>query len=330
MPPFMERCAVCTRPAHSTHTWSPRTRGHIASTTDSTIAAAAPSTNPLRRGARSREPSITCSTGGAPPMPNSKQANDVATYAAAVRSALASLPDAERASLLEDLENHLAEVAGESDRSLQERLGKPEDYAAELRSAYSSGSNTPNVKRRWPIRERSWALVKAVFGTWAYRELRALLPELLPGWWVLRAYLIVLVLAFTFRGDSNLRPIPNPFSSGGLLQIVTTLVAIVISVRLGRRGMPVNRAWRGAGAASTVPGEAQPWPSTLGLPFWRYPSSCAWAPAAPTPIHMPIHPIRTSQPFRPATTPGSPTSIPIQRMARRSKTSFSTTRMDTH
>jgi Predicted membrane protein len=185
-------------------------------------------------------------------MPNSKQANDVATYAAAVRSALASLPDAERASLLEDLENHLAEVAGESDLSLQERLGNPEDYAAELRSAYNSGGNTPNTKRRRPFRERSWALVKAAFGTQVYRELRALLPELLPGWWVLRAYLIVLVFAFIFRGDSNLRPIPNPFSSGGLLQILATLVAISISVRLGRRGMPVNRGWRGAVLAVNV------------------------------------------------------------------------------
>ncbi len=185
-------------------------------------------------------------------MPNSKQANDVATYAAAVRSALASLPDAERASLLEDLENHLAEVAGESDLSLQERLGNPEAYAAELRSAYNSGGNTPNMKRRRPFRERSWALVKAAFGTQVYRELRALLPELLPGWWVLRAYLIVLVFAFIFRGDSNLRPIPNPFSSGGLLQILATLVAISISVRLGRRGMPVNRGWRGAVLAVNV------------------------------------------------------------------------------
>ena len=185
-------------------------------------------------------------------MPNSQQANDVANYAAAVRSALASLPEAERASLLEDLENHLAEVAGESDLSLQERLGQPEDYAAELRSAYSSGRNTPNVKRRWPTRERSWALVKAAFGTQVYSELRALLPELLPGWWVLRAYLVVLVLAFMFRGDRNLRPIPNPFSSAGLLQILATLIAIFISVRLGRRGMPANRGWRGAALAVNV------------------------------------------------------------------------------
>lgn len=185
-------------------------------------------------------------------MPDSKQANDVARYAAAVRAALAPLPDAERESLLEDLENHLAEVASESDLSLQERLGKPEDYAAELRSAYGAGSDAANTRPRRLFRDRSWALIKAASGTQAYRELRAILPELRPGWWVLRAYLVGLVLAFVFRDGDNLRPIPNPFSRGGLLQIVATLVAIVISVRLGRRGMPVGGGWRGAVLAVNV------------------------------------------------------------------------------
>jgi hypothetical protein len=182
-------------------------------------------------------------------MANSKPANDVATYAAAVRSALASLPEAERASLLEDLEDHLAEVAGESELSLEERLGKPQAYAAELRSAYGSAANPPNMQRRRPFRERLWELVKAAAGTPIYGELRALLPELRPGWWVLRAYLGVLVIAFLFRGGSDLRPIPNPFSSAGLLQILATVFAIFISVRLGRRGTPVNRGWRWAALA---------------------------------------------------------------------------------
>jgi hypothetical protein len=185
-------------------------------------------------------------------MPDSKQANDIASYASAVRAALAPLPDAERESLLEDLENHLAEVASESDLSLQERLGKPEDYAAELRSAYGAGSDAAKTRQHRRLRDRSDALLKAVSGTLAYRELHAVLPELRPGWWVLRAYLVVLVLAFVFRDGSNLRPIPNPFSSGGLVQIVATLVAISISVRLGRRGMPINRGWRGAVHAANV------------------------------------------------------------------------------
>src|ERR1700694_657493 len=112
-------------------------RDLTASTTGSTIAAAAHSTSLRRRGAHSPGPSINCSTGGAPRMPDSKTANDGSSYAAAVRAALAPLPESERESLLEDLEDHLGEVASESDVPLQERLGKPEDYAAELRTAYA-------------------------------------------------------------------------------------------------------------------------------------------------------------------------------------------------
>jgi hypothetical protein len=66
-------------------------------------------------------------------MPDSKHANDVAGYAAAVRAALSTLPDGERDSLIEDLENHLAEVASESGLPLRERLGEPEEYAEELK-----------------------------------------------------------------------------------------------------------------------------------------------------------------------------------------------------
>jgi hypothetical protein len=56
----------------------------------------------------------------------------------------------------------------------------------------------------------------------------------------------VLFLALVFRDGSNLTPIPNPFTSGGLLQIVATVVAIGISVRLGRSTLPANRGWRWA------------------------------------------------------------------------------------
>ncbi|HEX3507222.1 MAG TPA: hypothetical protein VHW94_02420 [Candidatus Dormibacteraeota bacterium] len=185
-------------------------------------------------------------------MPNSSQANDVARYAAEVRAALSSLPDAERESLLEDLESHLAEVASESDQSLEDRLGKPAAYAAELRSAYGVASEARNAPPKKRYRDRAWGLVSAVLATQAYSEVRAFLPELRAGWWVLRAYLLVLVLAFMFRDGLNLRPVPNPFTSSGLLQILATVLAIVVSARLGRRGMPVSRGWRGAAVAANV------------------------------------------------------------------------------
>src|SRR2546429_4764251 len=169
------------------------------------IAAVAPSSNPARRGAPSQGPSNICSMGGAQQMPNSSQANDVASYATAVRAALAALPDAERESLLEDLEDHLAEVASESDLSLEERLGKPEDYAAELRSAYGAGNDVSSTGRRRPLHDLTAALLKAVSSDLPDGDLRAFLPELRPGWWVVRAYLVVLFLAFVFRDGSNLR-----------------------------------------------------------------------------------------------------------------------------
>lgn len=184
-------------------------------------------------------------------MPDSKLADDVASYAAEVRSALAHLPAAEREILLEDLESHLEEVATESGAALQERLGKPADYAAELRAAYGVG-DTASAGPRWKLRDRAQALMSAAIGTNAYRNLHALLPELRPGWWVLRAYLAVLILAFMLRDGRNLRPIPNPFSSFGLLEIVAMVAAIAVSVRIGRRGLPSGRIWRGTAVAANI------------------------------------------------------------------------------
>jgi hypothetical protein len=186
-------------------------------------------------------------------MADSTQAADVATYAAAVRAALAlliPLAESQREILLEDLEDHLAEVASESGVPLQERLGKPEDYAAELRSAYTGAAET--TTRRKPIRDTVKALISSAIDTKTYREMHALFPELRPGWWVLRAYLAVLILTFLFSTGQNLRPIPNPFSKVGLLQIVATLFAIVMSVRLGRRGLPRSTGWRGAAVVANV------------------------------------------------------------------------------
>ena len=184
-------------------------------------------------------------------MPDSKLADDVASYAAEVRSALAHIPDAEREILLEDLESHLEEVATESGAPLQERLGKPADYAAELRAAYGGGDPF-GASSRIPLRDRAQSLIRAAIGTNAYRSLLALLPELRPGWWVLRGYLAVLILAFMLREGRNLRPIPNPFSAFGLLEIVAMLAAIAVSVRIGRRGPPSGRIWRGAAVAANV------------------------------------------------------------------------------
>ena len=48
---------------------------------------------------------------------------------------LGDLPRKQRDELLEDLQQHLAEVGAEGEGSLTDQLGPPEAYAAELRSA---------------------------------------------------------------------------------------------------------------------------------------------------------------------------------------------------
>src|SRR2546421_886467 len=175
-------------------------------------------------------------------MVSNDQASDVATYAASVRAALSDLPSDQAEILLEDLEDHLREIAAEAEGSLNERLGPPDQYAQELRTAY--GAAQGSERRKDPALHDLQRAVARVKGSAWYRELRGFLPELRPAWWVLRAYLLVLVLTAAISPGYNLRPIPNPFSKRGLLEIVVAGFAIVVSVRLGRRNRPLARGGR--------------------------------------------------------------------------------------
>ena len=58
--------------------------------------------------------------------------SDADRYLKEVAPHLAALPPDERADLLEDLALHLQEVAAEPGPPLEERLGPPAAYAAEL------------------------------------------------------------------------------------------------------------------------------------------------------------------------------------------------------
>ena len=170
-------------------------------------------------------------------MTSDSRADDVAAYAAAVRSALGDLPPDENVALLEDLEDHLAEISGEGEGTLAERLGPPEKYAAELRAAY--GAAHPRGRQRRPqLRSILMGVVASTAKADWYRDVRGFLPTLRPAWWVFRAYVVVMILTAVLSSGHNLRPIPNPFSSRGLLQVIATIVAIVLSVRIGQRGRP--------------------------------------------------------------------------------------------
>lgn len=74
------------------------------------------------------------------------RSEEIERYLAGVAAALADLPGNLRQELLEDLPDHLAEIAADDPASLDSRLGPPPAYAAELRAA--AGVDATTSKRR--------------------------------------------------------------------------------------------------------------------------------------------------------------------------------------
>ena len=222
-------------------------------------------------------------------MASNDQAQDVATYAASVRAALSDLPTDQSEVLLEDLEDHLTEVAAEAEGPLAERLGPPEQYAQELRTAYGA-ARAGGKRQDRALRDLGRAIDWVTTSAW-YRQVRGFLPQLRPAWWVLRAYLVVLVITAAFSPSYNLHPIPNPFSSRGLLEITATAIAIVLSIRLARRSRPLANGGRllAIGANVLIALMALPVLASMG----RFPSyameesGSSGQPFAAQPIYMP-------------------------------------------
>ena len=160
---------------------------------------------------------------------------EVRSYLADVERCLDDLPEEDRQELLEDLEQHLTEVAAEDEGSLAERLGPPDVYAAELRASAGLPARdaTSSTSRATAIRRRvaTWLEIPWV------RSLRGLLVELRPGWWVLRGYLGVLAVDavfFRYGVNNSVFPIPS-FGGSQAIGLVVVVIAMFVSVQLGRR-----------------------------------------------------------------------------------------------
>lgn len=172
-------------------------------------------------------------------------------YCAAVRAALTDLPASQRDELTEDLPDHLMEVLAEGEGSLIERLGRPEQYAADLRAA--AGLETADeadrpredlltVGRRW-LRRADERLGRTVGAS----RLSEQLVPLAPAWWVVRGWIVAQWLAN--RGDWQ-GIVPGVGDSRNApLGLGLVLVCVVASVWAGfrLRGAP---SW--ARAASAV------------------------------------------------------------------------------
>ena len=153
-------------------------------------------------------------------------------YLTAVGRRLDDLPADERSALLEDLALHLEAVRAEDDdRSIETRLGPADAYAAELRAAAGLPPRTEGTPR--PAGRGFQHRVATLLAHPWTGEVRRLLVELRPGWWVLRGYLLVLVPS-ALAGDASDFPVPEPLGSH-VLGVLAVLAAIVGSVALGRR-----------------------------------------------------------------------------------------------
>ncbi|MGH9164932.1 MAG: HAAS signaling domain-containing protein [Acidimicrobiales bacterium] len=159
-------------------------------------------------------------------------APEVTRYLAQVREHLGGLAEEERAELLDDLQAHLAEMAAEPGPPLEERLGQPAAFAEELLASAGLAGATPAGPERRPL--WAWvgdaALLRSVRDSAATRQVIAFLPELRPGWWVLRGYLAVMVLsAADHRPALDSFPFPHVGGTvfGGLVALAAAVTGSV-------------------------------------------------------------------------------------------------------
>ncbi|MGW6003945.1 hypothetical protein ACWFNS_04105 [Oerskovia enterophila] len=186
--------------------------------------------------------------------------DQVHRYAADVRAHLADLSPEQVDDLTDGLEADLAEALADMPGALRPapggnevpdggatsfldvtaRFGPAAEYAAELRSAAGLDPAAPGPRPRIGVRGRLlvlggifesgwkslWAPVTSTSQWAAFREFAAVL---LPVWWVLRAWVVVLVLHAWFGISNDLQLVPQvPFWR------LLLLAAIVVSVQWGR------------------------------------------------------------------------------------------------
>lgn len=169
---------------------------------------------------------------------------DVAAYLAAVRSSLRDLPAAERDDLVAEVEASLVESAGEGG-SISARLGPPEEFAAELRSAAGLHATTTPAPRT----SRFELLASRIADDPRAARVRSIARELAPIWWVARGYLAVGAIAYILDVNWSLSyPVPRIGIGGpgtaemGLaLIVVATILSVWAGLWMRRRGSPFPR-----------------------------------------------------------------------------------------
>ncbi|HEU4423286.1 MAG TPA: hypothetical protein VFR67_12200 [Pilimelia sp.] len=179
---------------------------------------------------------------------NATEQSEITRYVDGVRAALADLPAPVREELLEDLADHLAEVAAEADGTLEERLGPPAAYAAELRATAGVTGSGRSPRFQWDAaRLRASRAARSadvrLGRTLGYERASDFGRLLRPGWWVLRGYLLALLfLGVFFNEQRGLLPSAD---ESAWVWFGVVAVGVIASVRLGKATLRQRRwpAW---------------------------------------------------------------------------------------
>ena len=196
---------------------------------------------------------------------NSTETDEITAYVVAVRAALSGLPEQTREELLEDLPEHLAEVVADEVGTLTERLGPPSVYAAELLAgAGFVGGGFPDpppasrtdhlAKLRSAWADRLRVVDDKTGPLFGYARASEFLGLLRPAWWVLRGYLIAMVIADGLDSGGPIGLLPRVGGSD-FIALLLLAACILPSIWFGRRGLPLSRGPRlayYAGSAALV------------------------------------------------------------------------------
>ncbi|GIG38639.1 hypothetical protein [Cellulomonas phragmiteti] len=180
-------------------------------------------------------------------------AQDVRTYAAQVRAALADLGPEHVDDLTDGLEANLADALADDRRAhrgtLADEFGAPADYAAELRAAAglapgSGGQRTGGAVDRalrqlvGSVRDIEGTTLARLRATRWFPGVEDLLVALRPAWWVLRGWALAHLLLQMVGAEQGAFWLPS--SSGGW---VLLLLAVVASAQWGRGEWRTGPRW---------------------------------------------------------------------------------------
>lgn len=175
-------------------------------------------------------------------MNATKHAEEAERYLEAVRAHLGGSQRPEVAELLDDLQQHLIEVASEHDGPLADRLGTPERYAEELRA--SAGLPADNASRT--LVRRAWSVaagrVTHRIDGWLATSWVSWLRESGMVWLVLRGYAAAMAWGVVVTWHIGLSTFPVPHIGGNdTFSLFATAALIAASVAAGKRGRGGNR-----------------------------------------------------------------------------------------